>query len=78
MLIKSARPVSREFYSREKTCLHWALLTWKNVSTLDLLHMVSWGCCNNTLLRKTCLHAIDPQPIAQSIKRLYFVLLGKW
>jgi len=22
--------------------------TWKNVSTLGLLHMVSWGCCENT------------------------------
>jgi len=33
--------------------------TGKNVSTLGLLHMVTWGCCDNTLLLcKTCLHAV--------------------
>jgi len=50
---------------------------WKNVSALGLLHMVSWGCCDNTLLMcKTCLHAVYHQ--SKRIKTLYFVLLGKW
>jgi len=37
LLIKSARTVSSEF-------------TGKYVSILGLLHMVSWGYCDNTLL----------------------------
>jgi len=49
---------------------------WKNVSTLGLLHMVSWGCCDNTLLCKACFHAVDHQ--SKRIKTLYFVVLGKW
>jgi len=51
MLVKSARTVSRELY-------------WENVSTLGLLHMVSWGCCDNTLLLcKTCLNAVYYRPM---------------
>jgi len=39
--------------------------TGKNVFTLGLLHMVGWGCCDNTLLLcKTCLHAVNHRPIA--------------
>jgi len=54
MLVKSARTVSREF-------------TGKNVSTLGLLRMVSWWCCDNTLLLcKTWLHAVCHQPVPQS------------
>jgi len=31
---------------------------------LGLLHMVSWGCCDNTLLLcKTCLHAVNHRPL---------------
>jgi len=48
MLGKSARTVSREFYLEK-------------VSTLGLLHMVSWGCCDNTLLCKACFHAVYHQ-----------------
>jgi len=52
MLVKSAKRVSREIY-------------WENMSTLGLLHMVSWGCCDNTwLLWKTCLHAVYHRPMA--------------
>ena len=66
MLVKSAWTVSREFYLESY------------VSTLGLPHMVSWGCCDNTLLCKACLHAGYHQPVAQNVKTLYFVLLGKW
>jgi len=31
------------------------------VSTLGLLRVVCWGCCDNTLLCKTCLHAVYNQ-----------------
>ena len=31
--------------------------------TLDLLQMVSEGCCDNTFLCKTCLHAVYHQSI---------------
>ena len=41
--------------------------TWKNVSTLGLLHMVCWRCCNNTLLWKTCLHAV--YHLSRALKR---------
>jgi len=51
MLVKSAWTVSSE-------------LDWEKVSTLGLLHMVSWGCCDNTLLLwKTCLHAVYHRPM---------------
>jgi len=54
MLVKSAKRVSREIY-------------WENMSTLGLLHMDSWGCCDNTwLLWKTCLHAVYHRPMALS------------
>jgi len=39
--------------------------TGKTVSILRLLHMVSWGSCDNTLLLcKTCLHAVNRRPMA--------------
>jgi len=39
--------------------------TGKNVTTLGLLHLVNWGCCDNTLLLcKTCLHAVYHRPMA--------------
>jgi len=35
------------------------------MSILRLLHVVSWGCCDNTLLLcKTCLHAVYHRPMA--------------
>ena len=37
---------------------------WKNVPTLGLLRMGSWGCCDNTFRCRTSLHAAYPQPIA--------------
>ena len=55
--------------------------TWKNVSTLGLLHMVSWGCCDNTSLCKTCLHAVchqsraamsNPRPVGRMRPTLGF------
>jgi len=52
--LKSARTVSRGF-------------TWKSMSTLGLLHMVSWECCDNALqnLSSCCL------PSAYSISKQY-------
>jgi len=56
-------------------------LSWKNVSTLGLLHMVSWGCCDITLLCKTCLHAVyhqsraamsNPRPVSRMRPSLGF------
>jgi len=52
--------------------------TWKNSPTLGLLCIVSWGCCDSTLLCKTCLHAVYHQPTTERIKTIFFVLLGKW
>jgi len=60
MLDKSARTVYREFYL-------------ENVSKLGLLHMVSWGCCDNTFLCKTCFHAVYHQS-----KRIKTVLCFSW
>jgi len=39
--------------------------TWRNVSILGWRHMVSWACCDNTLLLcKPCLHAVYQRPMA--------------
>jgi len=39
--------------------------TGKSVSILRLLHMASWGWCDNTLLLcKTCLHAVKHRLMA--------------
>jgi len=52
MLIKSARTVSCELY-------------WEIRIDIGLLHLVSWGCCDNTLLLcNTCLHAVNHRPMA--------------
>ena len=45
--------------------------TWQNESTLGLLHTVNWGYCDNTLLCKTCLHAVYHQPISYRNKTLF-------
>jgi len=38
--------------------------TWKKVFISGLLRMISWGCCEHTLLCKTCLHAVYHHPKA--------------
>jgi len=52
MLVKSARTVSRELY-------------WGKRVHIALTHIVSCGCCDNTLLVcRTCLHAVYHRPMA--------------
>ena len=51
MLVESARTFLVSF-------------TLKNVSTLGLLQVIIWGCCNDTLPCKTCLHAVYYRPMA--------------
>ena len=50
MLVKSSRTVSGTFYLEKRVYIG--------------LRMVSWGCCQTTLVCKTCLHAVYHQSIA--------------
>ena len=65
LLGKSARTVSREFYLK------------KRVYILGLFHMVSWGCCDNTLLCKTCLHAVLFTISLRGLKHCTFCIAWK-
>ena len=49
--------------------------TWQNESTLGLLHTINWGHCDNTLLCKTCLHAVYHQLYHTGIKHYIFYCL---
>ena len=52
MLVKSARTVSPELY-------------WEKHVYIGITYMISWGCCDNTLLLcKICLHAVYHRPMA--------------
>jgi len=51
--------------------------TWKNVSTLNLLHTVNWECCDNTLLAKFVFTLFTISLYHAGLKHS-FVLLGKW
>ena len=58
VLVNFARKISRE------------LCSVKNVSTLALRHLVSWGWCDITLLLcKTCLHAVSAYGTEQGFSK---------